>query len=285
MPDAAQRSYDYVAVGHVTADVLIGSDGGERRQPGGGAFYSGLQAARLGLRTLLITRGQPDELHELLAPFAHELDIEILPAAQSTTLVTRGRGSARRQRLRAWAGPIGAEQLARVTPSHTSILHLAPVAQETPREWRCSAGFVGLTAQGLVRRWETPAGEIELCPIDRTRLPSPLHAVVISAGERANCEPLFDEVPVIAVTAGEGPTTVHVAGGVDASVAPRPVDGAHDDLGAGDVFAAAFFVALRDGLTPLQAATRGNAAAAVRIGGRGPQAIGSLEAIERRLRA
>lgn len=280
------RSYDYVTVGHVTADVLIGADGTEHRQPGGGAFYSALQAARLGLRTLVLTRGDPDELAELLAPFAGEIDVEIVANPQTTTMQTCGRGAARAQRLRTWAGPICADDFPPAAlPVGASILHLAPVARETPPDWPCTCDFVGLTAQGLVRRWDASGGEIELDALDRERLPRALDAVVISASERAFCKPLFDAVPVMAVTAGEGPTTIHIAGGVDLRVVPRPVNGAHDDLGAGDVFATAFFVALRDGLTPLQAAAYGNAAAAVRISGRGPDAVGSVEAIERRLPA
>ena len=38
-----------------------------------------------------------------------------------------------------------------------------------------------------------------------------------------------------------------------------------DDLGAGDVFAAAFFIALHEGHSPARAAAYGNAAAAIRI--------------------
>jgi hypothetical protein len=277
--------YDYVAVGHVTVDVLLGADGRQRRQPGGGAFYSALQAARLGLRTLVITRGEPHELHGLMAPFAGELAVEIMPAAQCTAFETSGNGSQRRQLLRAWAGPISPADLpSAAAPAQTSILHLAPVAQETPPGWPVEADFVGLSAQGLVRRWDERAGEIAIGPIETSRLPSRLDAVAISASERESCAPLFDRpIPVIAVTAGEGPTSVHLAGGgAEVRVAPRPISGAHDDLGAGDVFAAAFFIALQEGLTPLQAAARGNAAAAVRIGGRGPNAIGDLAAIERR---
>lgn len=282
---AGERSYDYVAVGHVTADVLHDAGRRPRRQPGGGAFYSALQAARLGLRALVITRGEPDELRALLAPFAGEIAVQILPAARTSTFETWGAGSRRRQRLRSWAGPISPADLpAAAAPERTSILHLAPVAQETPPAWPLAADFVGLTAQGLVRHWDQRTGEIAVGPIDRARLPAHLDAVVISAAERESCAPLFDRaIPVIAVTAGEGPTSVHLAGvGPEARVAPRPIDGAHEDLGAGDVFAAAFFIALREGLPPPQAAARGNAAAAVRIGGRGPDAIGDLAAIERR---
>ncbi len=56
-----------------------------------------------------------------------------------------------------------------------------------------------------------------------------------------------------------------------------------DDLGAGDVFAAAFFVALHEGLPAERAAAFGNAAAAIRIEGSGADAIGDRRAIETRL--
>ena len=58
-----------------------------------------------------------------------------------------------------------------------------------------------------------------------------------------------------------------------------------DDLGAGDVFAAAFFIALREERPPVEAAAFANAAAAVRIGGAGPGAVGERGAIEARLHA
>jgi sugar/nucleoside kinase (ribokinase family) len=53
-----------------------------------------------------------------------------------------------------------------------------------------------------------------------------------------------------------------------------------DDLGAGDVFAAAFFVALAEGADPLVATSFANAAAAARIAGVGPSAIATRAQIE-----
>ena len=44
----ASTRYDYVTVGHVTRDVIEDRAGGTVSQPGGSAFYSALQAARLG---------------------------------------------------------------------------------------------------------------------------------------------------------------------------------------------------------------------------------------------
>src|SRR2546422_472433 len=97
--------FEYTTLGHVTADVM--ADGSCR--PGGGAFYSALQAARLGLRTLIITQGRPGDIEDLLAPYAAELELRIHPAARTTTLATSGTGPARRQRLRSWAGEIAAD--------------------------------------------------------------------------------------------------------------------------------------------------------------------------------
>jgi sugar/nucleoside kinase (ribokinase family) len=61
------------------------------------------------------------------------------------------------------------------------------------------------------------------------------------------------------------------------------VEDQEDDVGAGDVFAAAFFVMLAQGRPPARAAAFANAAAAVRMAGAGAQAIGSFAAIESRL--
>ena len=309
--------FDYVTVGHVTVDVLADASAAGLRQPGGGAFYSALQAARLGLRTLILTRGVPQELEELLAPYRPELEVAIAPAEHTTTLRTRGRGRGRTQRLLAWAGPI-AEPVA----LDTAILHLAPIARETPRAWHGEAGFVGLTPQGLVRDWDA-RGAVARAPLVRERLPARRDAIVFSATERAGCEELIPGSglgamvapgsapggmvlpgsgpgpivvpgsapgamvapgPAVAVTAGPGPTTVLVAGRAPLSVAVPPLADPRDDLGAGDVFAAAFFVALHEGLAPAAAAAFANAAAAVRIAGAGPGAIGDRSAVQARLR-
>jgi sugar/nucleoside kinase (ribokinase family) len=267
--------FDYVTVGHVTVDVLD-----DRRQPGGGAFYSALQAARLGLRTLILTRGVPAELEALLAPYGAELRVAIVAAEQTTTLYTQGEGDARRQRLLAWAGAF-ADPIA----VDTAVLHVAPIARETPRSWRGEAELVGLTPQGLVRAWDAH-GNIARVALEPAQLPARCDAVVFSAGERESCEALLPKSPrgpVVAVTAGPLPTTILQGDRAPLKAAPAAIAHPCDDLGAGDVFAAAFFVALHEGRPPVAAAAYGNAAAAVRIAGAGPNAIGDRAAIEARL--
>lgn len=301
-------NFDYVTVGHVTVDVLA-ADGS--RRPGGGAFYSALQAARLGLRALIVTQGSPPELEALLEPYRSELELCILPAPATTTLRTSYSGARRSQRLLAWAGPI-----APAVEVDTRILHFAPVARETTGAWRGHAEFVGLTPQGLVRGWDRDDelhGDSELhedgeprrdeaddagslgaeihsvaLPSDHdllnALLPRECSAVVISEQERAACGPLLTMAAangaVLAITAGPGATSVRPPGGEVTRVSAPVVTEPRDDLGAGDVFAAAFFVALHEGLSPERAAVRGNAAAAIRVEGVGAGAIGDRGAIE-----
>jgi sugar/nucleoside kinase (ribokinase family) len=271
-----------MTVGHVTADVAV--DGS--RRPGGSAFYSALQAARLGQRALILTQGKRREIEELLEPFRGELELEVLPAPQTTALETYAAGGQRRQRVLAWAGPI-AEDL----PVRTSILHLAPVARETPGRWRGRANFVGLTPQGLVRDWDDESKAIVLAPAQAAaaEVARVCDAMVMSKDERASCAnliaPAEEAGAVVAITAGASPTTVLGPGRRAIEVTVPAVEDHKDDVGAGDVFAAAFFVMLAQGRPPARAAAFANAAAAVRMAGTGAQAIGGSAAIESRLGA
>jgi hypothetical protein len=282
MRPISKPRFDYTTVGHVTADVK--PDGS--RRPGGSAFYSALQAARLGQRTLIVTRGNVREIERLLDPFRGEFELLISPSARTTTLETYGSGAARGQRLVAWAGPIGED-----VTVQTSILHLAPVVRETPRRWRGHADFVGLTPQGLVREWAQDTGEIALAQLDAASDDPPrgCSALVMSRAERASAGTLVAKSrevgAVVAITAGAAATTVLIPSGETLHVAVPALEEPRDDLGAGDVFAAAFFVALAEGRPPGRAAAFATAAAAVRIAGAGAEAIGETSAIEARLRA
>jgi hypothetical protein len=285
------RSFDYVTVGHVTVDVL---DDGCTRRPGGGAFYSALQAARLGLRALIVTQGSPPEIEALLEPYRKELELRIIPAPATTTLLTSWPGARRTQQVLAWAGPI-----AETITVDTQILHFAPVAREIPAAGFDAhpphADFVGLTPQGLARAWDEDGDdEIVPAPLPSDRqslddlLPDGLSAVVVSEHERATCAPLLAAAAatgaIIAITTGPGATSVRLPDGTVAQVEAPAVAHPRDDLGAGDVFAAVFFIALHEGHSAEQAAAYGNAAAAIRIEGIGADSISDRGAIEARLR-
>jgi hypothetical protein len=274
--------FDYTAVGHVTIDVL--ADGS--RRPGGTAFYSALQAARLGCRALILTQGLPDEIEGLLAPYRPEIELLIRPAAATTTLLTRGAGAERAQRMLAWAGPMADE-----VAVDSAILHLAPVARESPQSWHGTYTFVGLTPQGLARDWSDPDSEVRVTPTDAAGMSIARHcqAVVVSEHERNSCRELLGDAvaagAVAVITAGAAPATILLADGRTLELDVPAVEDVVDDLGAGDVFAAAFFIALADGADAERAASFANAAAAVRMQGAGAAAIGDRAAIAARLDA
>lgn len=292
--------FDYVTVGHVTRDAIEHPEQGMLYRAGGSAFYSALQAARLGLRTLILTQGVPTEIERLLAPYRDELELRVIPAEHTTTLSTRGAGSKRTQSLLAWAGPM-------LEPAavDTKILHIAPVVRETPSSWNGRADFIGVTPQGLVRRWleddgapligldtSSLLGDIPMVPPASEALPRDISAVALDAGllperfdaaviaehECPHCHALFKAArrheASIAVTAASRPTTVHLPGRDSVLQTPfPPVAVVRDEIGAGDVFAAAFFVALAEGSAPLESAVCANTAASARISGEGPDAI------------
>ena len=292
--DDARRGFgpgSYVAVGHVTIDVLAD---GERR-PGGTVLYSALQAARLGLNATIVTRGREDELQELLAPFSQELELVVEPAPATTTLHTTGSGEARRQRVLAWAGPMSAEGAgagsanprAKSESGSPSILHMAPVAAELTARPAGAWDFAGLTPQGLVRGWDPPEDEVvqRTLPGAALTLFEGCDAVVLSRQERAACEPGLEVArragALVAVTAGPAKTVLsagHDRPPLEISVSPVAVS--VDDLGAGDVYAAMLFVALAEGSSPERAAALAGAAAALRLAGSGPAAIAGRREIE-----
>jgi 1D-myo-inositol 3-kinase len=278
----AELHFDYTTVGHVTIDVL--EDGST--QPGGAAFYSALQAARLGLSAQILTRGNEREIEELLEPYRDELELRIQPARRTTTLQTSGHGESRSQRVLAWAGPI-AEDL----DFDTSVLHLAPVARETPARWRGHAPFLGLTPQGLAREWRGPRKRISGCLPSQgaLALAERCRAIVLSEHERRSCARLIDRArdasAVIAITAGDRPNTILTPDGRVLELAVPLVEDVVEDLGAGDVFAAAFFIALAGGQPAREAVALGNAAAALRMSARSGGAVGRLGEIEARAHA
>lgn len=288
------RGWDYLAVGHVTVDVIEDRPIGPESQPGGGAFYSALQAALLGLNALIVTRGVPHEIEELLAPCLGEhkgggrLEVVVEPAQATTRLATTGKGSGRRQRLTSWAGPM--ELLPDLA---CAIAHLAPVARETPRMSMTplaptldGASFVALTPQGLVRGWGED-GAITPAPLDPDFLPSHLDAAVFSRAEREPCSVLLeDDGPakgaLVAMTAGAAPIELRLPNGETLAVETVEVEDACDDLGAGDVFAAALFIKLWQGEPAASAAAYASAAAAVRMEGLGPWSVGDASAVKAR---
>jgi sugar/nucleoside kinase (ribokinase family) len=124
-------------------------------------------------------------------------------------------------------------------------------------------------------------------PLDLALLPAHCDAIVLSRSEREWCAALLDppraRAQLVAVTAAANAVELHLPDGEVARVDVPAVEELCDDIGAGDVFAAALFVELAGGQMPSAAAAFANAAAAVRVGSIGAAAIGDRRRIERRV--
>ncbi len=276
----APALFDYVAVGHVTVDVLPNG----ARRPGGTVLYGALQAARLGARALVFTRGAPEEVRTLLAPFADELELHVQPAPATTTFETAGLGTERRQRLLAWAGRIDAE---RIPPA--AVVHLGPVADELREAPRGRHELLGLTPQGLARRWDGPGATVHprRPAAAAEQLAAACDALVLSEQELVDCAALVERAleagATVAITAGGAPSRLLLPGGEQLELEVEPLLEPVDDLGAGDVYAATFFLELAAGAPAERAGQLANAAAALRIRAAGPAAVAGRAAIEAHL--
>jgi sugar/nucleoside kinase (ribokinase family) len=262
---------DYLTVGHVTVDVF--DDGSHAA--GGSALFSALLAARCGLTAAIVTAGDPAALEALLAPLDDDILVAVEPGDHLTTLATTGEGGAREQRVvhRAPDVPFVA--------AIAGVAHLAPVLREVGSEWRSHHGLLGLTPQGLVRRWDA-GGRIGLYePPDLDAYTADV--VVLSEGEERYCGGLLeilDADALVVVTREERPASVRV-GGEERLIAGFDVE-PRSDIGAGDTFAAGLLIARAEHMRLSDAVAFAHAAAAAKVSGPGgAEGVPDRAAVER----
>ncbi|MDP9363930.1 MAG: PfkB family carbohydrate kinase, partial [Chloroflexota bacterium] len=281
-----QRTPQYLVVGHIVADVQ--PDG--TAVLGGTALYSALTAARLGWRVGVLTRGAYGvDVDGVAVPsldqYAGELNIITQAADGPTLFVNRYAAGRRTQEIRHWAGPIDLRGL----PPHwgnARVVHLGPVAQEIDARQvgALTPGFLGATPQGWMREWPRAGGG--RVTLGHLRLPAELlgrlDAVVVSDEEIHRAREVVDRVGARrlgVVTLGESGARI-VYGGRRAELPGFPIRTA-DLTGAGDVFAAAFFVRAADRDTSaVDAARFANAVAALSLRGVGPSSVPTLAEVE-----
>jgi sugar/nucleoside kinase (ribokinase family) len=264
-------AHEFVAVGHVTVDRLAG-----REQLGGSAFYSAILASRCGVDVGLVTAGEWRQLGEALEPYAEAMDVVVQSDQATTKLLTWTTGAERRQRVLARARDIDPIEIS------CGALHLAPVVREIQPAAVASTrpAITGITPQGLIRSWDT-SGLITLVrrpDLDRYSA----DVAVLSQDELPYCEALVRSIDrnrgIVALTRAAEPAELRTPEGTR-EVEGFPVE-ARDDLGAGDVFAAALLLALRRGESPVEAVRFAHAAASLRVAGCGPSAVPTLRSIE-----
>jgi sugar/nucleoside kinase (ribokinase family) len=282
----AGRTPQYLVIGQIVADIL--PNGGAVL--GGTALYSALTAARLGWRVGVLTRGAYGLTVDGVAipsldEFSEELSIIAQEADAPTIFVNEYHAGRRTQTIRRWAGPIDLRGL----PPHwrnARVIHLGPVAQEIdPRQTgSLTPEFFGATPQGWMRNWpRATGGHVTLTHL---RLPAELlgrlDAVVVSDEEIHLARDVVERVGARrlgVVTLGDQGARI-LYGGERAELPEFPIKTV-DLTGAGDVFAAAFFIRASDRAASAVTAGRfANAVAALSLRGVGPSSVPTLTEVE-----
>jgi sugar/nucleoside kinase (ribokinase family) len=187
-----------------------------------------------------------DELD--LSPL-RELTIRRKSTPASTAFENQYLPSGRVQILRRRASELGLEDVPAGWRS-ADIVHLAPIANEIPidlaREF--SGSFVGLTVQGALRTWDSHGRVTHRNWKSIRELLELADAVVLSL-EDLQLEPtvgaeMAAECRTLVVTEGARGATLY-EGGRGRSVPPQRAEEL-DPTGAGDIFAAVFFIRLHE---------------------------------------
>ena len=277
---------DYLVIGHVAKDVLPG--GGSAA--GGTVTYSSLAAQKLGLQAAVVTACAPED-EGLLAPLREAgVWVRAVPSPVTTTFSNTYDATGRR--VQVIGGQARMLHLGDVPEAWraAAIAHLGPIAQELPPELagQLSPGrLLGITPQGWLRSWDERGHVTQSAvPVPPALVHLPDSTVLVLSIEDLGYSPdLVSSYVKLAeltvVTRGVEPAYIYRhAALTEAPAMPARVV---DLTGAGDVFAAAFFIRYAETSDPTQAARFAHAAAACAIEGHGTSAIANRATVERRL--
>ncbi len=252
---------DYLAIGHVTEDLW------KDRQPtaGGTVMYASRCARALLPKVAVLTAAAPGLDDAGIFP---GIDVYRIDSPRTTQFWNVYDGSRRTQYVNANPVVLGAPQFS-AELRDSAIVHLAPVCNEAAvslLDVIPASSFVGLTPQGWLRRWKDD-GRVEQHPgnwTDAAAFLKRADAVVMSIedinGDWATARTWADQARLMVVTQSELGCTLYING--EAIRVPAPQVQQVDPTGAGDVFAATFFIALRRGERPMRAAQVANCLAA-----------------------
>ncbi|MEM4724392.1 MAG: PfkB family carbohydrate kinase [Candidatus Hadarchaeum sp.] len=274
------RSPDFLAIGHVTKDLLPGGE----YTIGGTATYAALTAQRLGLSVAVLTSAPPEL--DLSSALPH-IALHVIPSEVATTFENIYEGQKRRQFVHGIASPLKAAHLPLIW-RQSAIVLLCPLVNELGLDWMGTfpGAIVGVTPQGWMRQWDE-RGLVTTRVWTEAQQILPNVEVLVYSEEDVACDEVvirhYAKMAKIAVvTRGWRGATVFYNGIACDFPAFRAKE--VDPTGAGDVFAAAFLVRLRETGDPYQAAPFANCAASFSIEGLGTTTIPTRQQVEERLR-
>jgi len=250
---------DYLAIGHLTVDLTPAGP-----TLGGSAAYAALTARALGLRPGIVTAWG----NEIPLTPLDGIPIIAAEAPHSSTFENLYTDTGRVQYLRHAAPPIDFS-LVPLAWRQARIIHLAPLAQEL--DPLLPLGFqpllLGLTPQGWLRTWDAD-GRVRPCAWPQSeRALSAAAATVLSiedvGGDEETIEWMAQHSRLLAVTDGELGARLFLH--ADSRRFRPPQVEVADATGAGDIFAASFFIRLLQTRDPWEAARFATRVASVSV--------------------
>ena len=235
---AVLEPVDYLVIGHVAHDLTP-----EGFRLGGTAAYSALTAQALGLRVGIVTASGPETSLAAL----NDIPTLVLDSPRSTTFENIYTEHGRIQYLRAQARRIDFSHVPAAW-RNASIIHLGPIANELDPilPENASPSLVGLTPQGWMRQWDAEGRVSHTDWVNADAALARAGAVVISRedveGDDELIEHMAHQTRVLAVTESAAGAVLYWNGDRRRFRAPEVKE--VDATGAGDVFAAAFFIRL-----------------------------------------
>ncbi len=241
---------DYLLVGHVAVDITPAGN-----QLGGTVAYAALTARALGLRVGIVTSCGSDAPLEVLDGM-HIVSVPS-PSGKSTMFENVKTENGRKQTLHGQAAKLTLENIPEVW-RNAPIVHLAPIAQEVDGNLakQLSSSLVGVTPQGWMRGWDETGRVFATAWENSDQVLGHAGSVVMSVEDVNRNLELVEEMAhqtrILCLTEGELGAVLHWNGDRRRF---RPVKVTEvDSTGAGDIFAAAFFVRLFTTRDPWEAA-------------------------------
>jgi hypothetical protein len=265
---------DYLLIGHLTRDLT--PDG---PRLGGTASYATLTAHALGLRVGVVTAWGA-ELP--LGPLRH-IPIASFPAENSTTFENLNTPDGRVQIIHNIAPSLDYHMI----PDpwrNAPIVHLGPVAQEVEPSLvrRFPSALVGLTPQGWLRAWDRNGHVYPSEWPEAAYILEQAGATVISIEDVDRDESRVEEMaascPILVVTEAVQGARLYWHGDVRRFRPPTVTE--VDATGAGDIFAAAFFIRLHTTRDPWEAARFATQLAAYSVTRPGLEGVPTQEEID-----
>jgi sugar/nucleoside kinase (ribokinase family) len=273
----AFTSIDYLVIGHLTRDITpLGP------LLGGTAAYASLTAQAMGWKVGIVTSwGTEIPLGPL-----YNIPIANFPSEHSTTFENINTPKGRKQTIYHAANPLGYELIPKPWRD-VSILHLGPVASEVDGSLirYFPNALIGLSPQGWLRTWDAKGQVKSTDWPEASQVLQQVNATVISIedveGSEQRVEEMASACQILAVTEARNGSRLYWNGSMRRFPPPKMTE--VDSVGAGDIFAAAFFIRLFATHDPWKAARFATQVAAFSVTRFGLESIPTTEEIQHSL--